>query len=282
MHTPVLLQEAVESLDIHKGGMYIDATLGEGGHFQEMVNKGGTVLGIDWDNIQVQKMASQLQSSSSKVVTGNYADIENIATQNAFSPVDGVLFDLGLSMEQLNTGKKGFSYKHPEEPLDMRIGSDTEQTAADLLNTLNKESLYNVFAKYSEELDSLLIASAVEKTRSSRPYETVEDLVNTVQKALKSCPQKHVHMLNKTLARIFQSLRIVVNNEFENIRKGLEGSLKITKKNGRVSIITFHSLEDRVVKQFIRAKQLKFEEIVKGNPELSYEKSATLRVIIVQ
>jgi 16S rRNA (cytosine1402-N4)-methyltransferase len=279
MYTPVLLQEAIVALQIEPTGRYIDATLGEGGHFQEMLKHGCEALGMDWDAKQVEKMRSRLNVAKAKVVQGNYAEIESIAAKESFVPVDGVLFDLGLSMEQLNAGKKGFSYKNLAEPLDMRISDALDGTAADLLNTLNVESLFEVFAKYSEELDSQIIAEKVIEFRKNKPFDKVGDLVFVVKEALKSCKQKHLHMQNKTLARIFQSLRIVVNNEFENIRKGLEGALKITKKGGNVVIITFHSLEDRVVKQFIRSKNLKFEEIVRGDREKSYERSATLRVI---
>ncbi|MEO6508486.1 MAG: 16S rRNA (cytosine(1402)-N(4))-methyltransferase RsmH [Patescibacteria group bacterium] len=280
MHTPVLLKQALENLQIQPGGKYIDATLGEGGHLREIEKKGGIVLGIDWDSAQVERLSSQIDSKNIKLVQGNYGNIESIAKENGFEQVDGVLFDLGLSMEQLNSGKKGFSYKKEDELLDMRIGDDTDETAADLLNTLTVDSLYDVFAKYSEDLDSKIIAETVVEMRKKRRFERVGDLVRAVRVAQKNCQQKHQHTVNSTMARIFQALRVQLNNEFENIRNGLEGALRITKKNGRVEVITFHSLEDRVVKQFVRSKNLVSEQI-KGDKEISFERSATLRIITV-
>ncbi len=281
MHTPVLLKEAVDSLDVYQGGKYIDATLGEGGHLQEIARRGGIVLGIDWDRTQVERLKDKLHIDNLNLVTGNYANIEQIASEADFTPVDGVLFDLGLSMEQLSSSKRGFSYKQLNDPLDMRIGSDKVETAADILNYYNAEALYELFAKYSEELDSKHIAEVITEQRIKKRLETVGDLVEIVELALKTCRNKHQHDKLRTLSRIFQALRIVVNSEFENIRKGLQEAVRITKKGGKVAIITFHSLEDRVAKQFIRINGLKSQEIVKGKKDLSYERSATLRVITV-
>lgn len=280
MHTPVLLKETIDSLNIQSLGKYIDATLGEGGHAEEIIKRGGVVLGIDWDQNQIDRRVSKNKSGSIKFVRGNYADIGKIARENDFFPVDGVIFDLGLSMEQLSSNKRGFSYKKLKEPLDMRIGNELETTAADLLNSLEANELYDLLARYSEELDSKLIAEAI-ANKKGRQFEEVGDLVEVVKKTLSECKQRHQHDINKTLARVFQALRITVNNEFENIKKGLAEAVEVTKIGGVVAIITFHSLEDRVVKQFIRKNQLRSEHTVRGSKELAFERSATLRIIHV-
>ncbi len=279
MHTPVLLKEAVDRLNIKAGGLYIDATLGEGGHLREIIKKGGKVLALDWDQKQISNFEAKGRADAAKIVCGNYAEIEEIAKRENFYPVDGVLFDLGLSMEQLKTSGKGFSYKRLDEPLDMRLSEEIDTDAGDLLNSLNKEELYEIFAKYSEDLDSRAIADRVVSSRIKSRLNNVKDLVNVIDEALKSCHQKHKHDLNKTLTRIFQALRVSVNGEFENIKSGLRGALNIVKEDGVVVIITFHSLEDRVVKQFIRSNNFKSEEIIKGSKDFVFERSATLRVI---
>jgi 16S rRNA (cytosine1402-N4)-methyltransferase len=277
MHTPVLLQNAVDALNVHEGGLYIDATLGEAGHFSELIKRGGKVLGIDWDQTQVNKAAEMFKTDKAQFVFGNYADIEEIARSKNFFPVDGVLFDLGLSMAQLREGNRGLSFKKTDEPLDMRINIEEEMTAADFLNTASEDELYEVFAKYSEDLDSQVIAHEV--VTRKRNIQTVGDITDVVRAAFQHCSQHHQHDLNRTLTRIFQALRIVVNKEFENIKKGLNGAVQILKPDGVIAIISFHSAEDRIIKQFVRENGLKAVETVKGNKELSFERSATLRII---
>ncbi len=279
MHIPVLLQSALDSLAVHEGGRYIDATLGEGGHLKEIIKRGGTVLGIDWDKNQIETLKPLISGDQVTFAFGNYANIETIAKENKFFPVDGVLLDLGLSMAQLSKGGRGFSYKQLSDPLDMRIGDDYEQTASDLMNSLNEQELYSIFAKYSEDLDSQIIAKTIVEKRVRHEITTVEDFKKIVELALHICSQRHQHDLNKTLSRVFQALRIVVNNEFENIKSGLKGAAAILKDDGKIAIISFHSLEDRIIKQSIRESGLVLEKVIKGNRELSYERSAILRVI---
>ncbi len=265
MHTPVLLKQTIAGLNIKPNGKYIDCTYGEGGHTGEILNNGGIVLAIEWDN--TKKIA--LKNKNLTVVFDNFANIENIAKINNFLPVDGVLFDLGLSMEQIKNGKRGFSFKNDTEVLDMRINENIDKTAADLINSLSKTELYEIFAKNSEEINSMAISDAIYRTRLVKKIKTVADLKEILPKN------------ESTIKRIFQALRIEVNNEFNNLKKGLYDSLKIIKKDGVIAVITFHSVEDRIVKNFILNNNLRSETkkpIIARNNN-SFEKTAKLRLI---
>lgn len=277
MHTSVFLEEAIEALNVHNDGRYIDATYGVGGHSREITKRGGLVLAIDLD----EKHISHGSTRALQLVQGNYADIEHIANMNTFTAVDGVLFDLGLSMDQLATGGKGLSFKNLSEPLDMRI-SFADFTASDILNEYSEEELNELFMKYSEEIHSKEIARAITLERRNKRIDTVEDLVSVISKVLEK--KKAKHAFEGTAARIFQALRILVNNEFNNITKGLHGSLQIVKPGGRIVVITFHSLEDRIVKMFIRSHKTEVTDekinVAKKRELRSFERSATLRVII--
>lgn len=277
MHTTVFLEEAVASLNIKKGGKYIDATYGKGGHARGIVEKGGTVLAIEWDPSQIP----QGKQKGIEIARGNYADMEFIAGQYNFIPADGILFDFGLSMDQLEEGKKGLSYKKLEEPLDMRI-SNTGKTAQEILNEYSEAELTDAFMKYSEEIKSHDIAKQIVISRRRKPLETVQDLVSVIDKALKELSRNR-EFIQKVYARIFQALRIVVNEEFNNISNGLEAALKIVRPGGRIVVITFHSLEDRIVKLFARQHK---HEVVEEKVDVeqvrdlrSFERSAILRII---
>lgn len=275
MHTPVLLKEALEGLNIKKDGLYIDATAGEGGHLLEIAKLGGKVLGIDQDADQIKQLAiSNQQFNNIKLAVGNFADIESIAKINKFFPVNGILFDLGLSINQIQKSEKGFSYKNLDEPLDMRLSTTFEMTAAKIVNNFNQNELYEIFASYGEEINSLAISKAIVRTRTIKPIEKVGELINIID-------QVTADKNNKTYARIFQALRIAVNSELENLKKGIDGSLKILKKKGRLVVISFHSLEDRIVKQFIKKNRLRQinKKLIKSKRGLGFERSAKLRII---
>lgn len=277
MHTSVFLEEAIEALNVQNDGRYIDATYGVGGHTREITKRGGIVLALDLD----QKHIQHGSTDALQLVHGNYADIEHVAKMNTFIPVDGVLFDLGLSMDQLTSGGKGLSFKNLSEPLDMRI-SFADVTASDILNEASEEELIELFMKYSEEIHSKEIARAITLERRKKRIDTVEDLVSVISKVLEK--KKAKHAFEGTAARIFQALRILVNNEFTNITKGLVGSLQIVKPGGRIVVITFHSLEDRIVKMFIRSHKDEVTDekinVAKKRELRSFERSATLRIII--
>ncbi len=269
MHTPVLLQQAIERLNIKKGGSYIDATFGEAGYTDAILKKGGKVLGIDLDQEQLKN--SRINGLTNlKLVQGNFAEIEKIAKENGFYPADGAVFDLGLSMKQLDQLGRGLSYKKLEEPLDMRLDLENEMTARDLIKKSSKEELYQILARNSEELNSKPIADQIKATRK---MDSVGDLINAIDRA--GFKNQSVY------ARIFQALRIEINQEFENLKKGLAGAVKIIKKGGRIVVVSFHSLEDRIIKNFVRNNQLKFLERKPVRGVWPFERSAKLRTIVI-
>ena len=251
MHTPVLLQEAVDQLNVFKGGRYIDATFGSGGHSNEIVKRGGKVLALDWNEETVNRHNFKKKDAQLKIVWGNYANIEEIAKRNNFLPVEGCLFDLGLSMEEILFSGRGFSFRRDRETLDMRISKKSlKVTAADIINSSTEKELYEIFSRYSEELGSESISQAIVRARRMKKIVTVDDLIEAITKV-------GVKASEKTLRRVFQALRVAVNHEFENITKGIKGGLKVLKKGGKLVVITFHPSEDRLVKSIFRQNNLK-------------------------
>ena len=273
MHTPVLLDQVIEALDIKKNGLYIDATFGEGGYSRAIIDKGGKVLGIDLDKDQLTNFRVK-ELTGLKVVEGNFADIEKIAKENNFFPVDGIVFDLGLSMSQISRSGRGFSFKKFNEPLDMRISLNSEMQAKDLLNHLSESELYDVFAKNSEEVNSQKIAHEIIIKRQFKKLETVGDLINCIDKAIGETS-------NNVYKKIFQALRIEVNQEFDNLKKGLIGASSLIKEKGKIAVVTFHSLEDRIVKKFSKIQGIKLliKKPIVNRSGKSYERSAKLRVL---
>lgn len=275
MHTPVLLQQAILGLNIKEDGLYIDATAGEGGHLKEIAAKNTRVLALDWDKEQIENLKVQFGDRKNIIFfQGNYAQVSDLAKENNFFPIDGIIFDFGLSYKQIKNGGKGFSYHTDEETLDMRIDANEKVTAADILNDLSEKELYFIFARFSEDINSQVIARQIVLYRSYQKITQVRQLKEAIDQALKTQDIR-------TYARIFQALRIAVNHEFENIKAGLLGALKILKPEGRIVVISFHSLEDRLVKQFIKENKLFLvnKKAVGGRRELSFERSAKLRVI---
>lgn len=226
-HVPVLLREAVDGLDVKPGGKYIDATFGAGGHAAEIEKRGGNVLSIDAD------------PEAHAQVTGNFRDIEKIAKENGFERVDGVLFDLGVSSMQLDSPERGFSYRF-NGPLDSRLDPTRGQTAADIINTYSEGELYEIFARLGEENNARAIARAIVRARGVEKITTTEKLVKVIGES------------QPVLSRIFQALRITVNDELGALREGLSSAGKLLINGGRLVVISFHSLEDRIVKQYMR------------------------------
>ncbi|VVA43515.1 Ribosomal RNA small subunit methyltransferase H [Candidatus Roizmanbacteria bacterium] len=270
MHTPVLLDQVIKALEIVKDGLYIDATYGEGGYSQAILERGGKVLGLDLDQDQITKGLDDIV-----LVQGNFGDIEKIAKENNFFPVDGVVFDLGLSMKQISQSGRGFSFKKLNEPLDMRMSLKTEMTAKYLLNHLSETELYEVFARNSEEINSQKIAREIVIKRQIKKLDIVANLINCIDSAIGE-PDNNVYK------RIFQALRIQVNEEFENLKNGLLGATKIIKEKGKIAVVTFHSLEDRIVKKFSKFPGLKLlnKKPIVNRRGRSFEKSAKLRLIV--
>lgn len=278
MHSPVLLQNVIKSLNVNKEGLYIDATIGEGGHLREILKRGGKALALDMDGEQITKAKnlfdSYIKNGQLILSHNNFADLEKVARRYNFFPVDGILIDLGLSYRQIVESGKGFSYEKPNEILDMRLDKRIKVNARDIVKSYSEDELYELFAGNSEDINSRSIAENIVRSRNIRKINTVADLLNVINKTLN---KKEMG----TYARIFQALRMGVNNEIENLKKGIIAGSRILRKGGKLLIITFHSVEDRIVKNFVNNTDLfKQMELIKGNQELRYERSAKLRVLI--
>jgi 16S rRNA (cytosine1402-N4)-methyltransferase len=255
-HTSVLLGETIELLVIKAGERYIDATIGGGGHTEAIIDRGGIVLGIDQDQEaldHVQQKFSTKEYTSDEgnpeemtkklfLAKGNFKDIDRIAKDNNFTPVAGILFDLGVSSHQLDTAERGFSIQK-DGPLDMRMDADLQVKAADLINILTKGELYELFHKLGEERFARTIANNIVRTRRVKPIRTTKELAAVISKAV---PYQKSQIDPST--RVFQALRIAVNDELHSLEEVLPKSLKILQSGGRVVVISFHSLEDRIVK----------------------------------
>lgn len=278
MHTPVLFTEVMKVLDVKPGKKYIDATLGEGGFTKAIAEKKGNVLALDWDEEQIKQVQRQLsQDISVQFATANFADIEQVAIKHEYDLVDGILFDLGLSMRQISESGRGFSFKHHSEPLDMRINRGTTPVS-EYINNYSFEDLYEVLTSNSEELNSRTIVQSLVRTRTIKPFETVGDLVSAIDKALEKNNSISPNERQKTYTRVFQAFRIQANNEFDNIKKGLEGAVHILKPEGVIIVITFHSLEDRIVKRFCKNMNMK-GTVIRKKDGRTFERSAKVRVL---
>ena len=256
-HISVLLPELLDGLQIRPGGRYIDCTLGAGGHAAAVLAAalpGGRLLGLDADPqaIAVARRRLAASSGSCSLVNVNFAQLKETAYQEGFEQVDGVYFDLGLSSMQLAEPGRGFSFLH-DDPLDMRFSPDQERTAADLVNDAPMDELVRVLFEYGEESRSRAIARAIE---AARPVRTTAELAEIVRRAAPG-PQRHIHPATKT----FQALRIWVNEELEHLESALEQAAEVLRPGGRVAVISFHSLEDRIVKDFFQKEYLGFLRI---------------------
>lgn len=251
-HVPVLLSESISFLNVQEGAWYIDATVGGGGYTEAILKKHGNVLGIDQDADALAYARKRLQQELPDKQEGrdyifiheNFRNIEAIVRQEAIDEVKGVVFDLGVSSYQLDMKERGFSYRYPDAPLDMRMNGDETQTASSIVNTYTKEELYEIFARYGEEERAWAIADALVLARRVKPIATMGDMVSVVS-AVGGDQEK-------TLSRVCQALRIVVNDELTALREGLRGAERILPSKGRLVVVSFHSLEDRIVKQWFR------------------------------
>ena len=246
-HVPVLYQEALAGLRIKPGGRYIDATVGGGGHARGILvasTPDGELLGIDVDPLAVALAGERLAEFGERVtlVQGNFADLEEIALEHGFSPVDGILLDLGLSSLQLEAAGRGFSFQL-DGPLDMRFDPSRTTTAADLVNDLSVEELASILSRYGEEPQARRIARAIV---AERPINTTGELAALVKRTVGR--RRRIHPATRT----FQALRIAVNEELECLAKALPQALGLLMPGGRLVVISFHSLEDRLVKKFFR------------------------------
>lgn len=253
-HTPVLLNESIEGLNLQKGGIYVDVTMGGGGHTLEILNrmdKDATLFSFDQDLDAYQNM---LQSHSDDIaqdkrfvfVRSNFRYLKNWMRYHGVEQIDGLLADLGVSSHHFDDENRGFSFRF-DSPLDMRMNKSATQTAADVVNNYSEEALADVFYLYGELKNARRIASLLVKQRAQNEIKTTQQLITVLEPLFRREREK------KDLAKLFQALRIEVNGEMQALKEMLNSATQLLKKGGRLSIITYHSLEDRIVKNIMKA-----------------------------
>jgi len=257
MHIPVLLKEVIEYLNPQPNENFIDATIGEGGHSLAILKKiapQGKVLGVELDSAIYETVKNKLKNEKRLIlVNDSYANIKKVVKEKQFQPVNGILFDLGMCSWQIDESKRGFSYLK-DEPLDMRFSPKSTLTAAEIVNFWKIEDLERILRDYGEEKYARRIALAIKEDRRKKRIVGTQELVEILKKAL---PKNYDNYRLHPAVRTFQALRIAVNNELENLKMGLILASEILAPQGKIVVISFHSLEDRIVKIFFRdnAKQ---------------------------
>jgi len=245
----VLLEETLKYLDLKQGGVYIDGTLGGAGHSSEIIKRiipGGILLGIDQDSNAISAARERLEAYKDNViiVRDNFRNIKAIAQENGFKEVDGVLLDIGVSSHQLDEEERGFSYMH-DGPLDMRMDTNRDYTASDIVNNASEQELIRIISDYGEEKWAVRIVKFIIEERKNGRIETTFKLVDIIKRAIPAAARREGGHPAK---RTFQALRIAVNDELEVLEQAVKDAVDILKPGGRLVVITFHSLEDRIVK----------------------------------
>ncbi len=295
-HKTVLTKEVLNALHINNQAKYIDATLGTGGHSQEIIRNGGLVLGIEADEDALKTAKRRLdkacsavkhkaQSSCFKLVHANFKDIGHIAKISGYEKVNGILFDLGVNSQQLTSDKRGFSFSNPKALLDMRIDPQGQKvTAADLLNGLRQDQLDEMFLVVLDYKEAINFTKRVVETRKTSPFRTVGDLLKVAGRS--NNQRSGLHPATKA----FLALRIAVNSELENIKEAIPAALSLLASRGRLVVISFHSGEDKVIKECFRDFQkndlaeietkkpiIPTKQEIKANPSA---RSAKMRILI--
>ncbi|WP_157417651.1 MULTISPECIES: 16S rRNA (cytosine(1402)-N(4))-methyltransferase RsmH [Bacillus cereus group] len=252
-HVTVLLKETVDGLDIKPDGTYVDCTLGGGGHSSYLLSQlteGGKLIAFDQDEIAIQNAKEKFSSYGEQFITvkSNFRYLAEKLQEIGITEVDGILFDLGVSSPQLDTPERGFSYHH-DAPLDMRMDQDAPLTAYDVVNSWSYEQLVRIFFQYGEEKFSKQIARKIEAYRENKAIETTGELVELIKEGI---PAPARRTGGHPAKRVFQAIRIAVNDELKVFEEALESAIEMVKPGGRVSVITFHSLEDRICKTTFR------------------------------
>ncbi len=267
-HKPVLLKEAVDALNIHPDGVYVDVTFGGGGHSRAILGKlgeKGRLIAFDRDE-DAQKNA--IEDPRFTLIRSDYRFLKNFLRLHGIKKIDGLLADLGISSHQIDEPSRGFSTRH-DAPLDMRMDTGQRKTAIEVINKYSEEELKNILETYGEVKNAKNMARAIVKARAEKPIETTGQLVEIVSKHI---PLK---LKNKMLAKIFQAIRIEVNEELESLKQMLKQAQEVIKPGGRLAVITYHSLEDRLVKRFIQSGN--FEGVVEkdfyGNVQVPFKKT---------
>lgn len=258
-----MVREVMELLAIREGGVYVDGTLGGAGHAESILRlarPGGRLLGLDRDEAAIARSADRLRSFSDsvKLVHARYDELERVAAETRWAPVDGVLLDLGVSSFQLDDPERGFSFQ-ADGPLDMRMDRSQPRTAADWIAECDESELEDVLRRYGEERDARRVAAAIVKARASGAIRTTGRLAAIVESAKGGRRGRH-HPATQT----FQALRIAVNGELAGVERGVEAAIRLVRPGGRVAVIAFHSLEDRIVKQVFARHVGRWESLQAG------------------
>ena len=287
LHIPVLKKEVIEYLNVKENLNYIDATIGEGGHAIEILKRNapqGKLLGIDWDPEILKEAEKNLKEFKKRIilVNDNFKNIKKVVKEKKFKKIKGILFDLGVSFWHIEKSKRGFSFRK-DEPLDLRYCPHEYFPAREIINLYPEEAIEKILKEFGEEKEAKRIARAIVKARQKEPILSAKKLGEIVKKA--KIKKEKLHPATKT----FLALRVFLNEEIENLKEGLKSAFEILEKGGRLVVISFHSLEDREVKNFFREKEKtgeakvltkkpvvpSFEEILK-NPR---SRSARLRAL---
>ncbi|MBI9019653.1 MAG: 16S rRNA (cytosine(1402)-N(4))-methyltransferase RsmH [Verrucomicrobia bacterium] len=277
MHVPVLLNETLDLLITNPAGTYIDGTLGRGGHALEILKRlspDGRLIGLDRDAEAIMQTAERLKGFGNQVqrIHGNFADMKELCKTIGVTEVDGVLLDLGVSSPQLDVAERGFSFGK-DGPLDMRMDQTQGRSVADWVNEEDEETLANVIYRLGEERKSRRIARAIVEARKTGRIERTLELAAIVEKAVGG-RRGPTHPATQT----FQALRMAVNAELESLETGLEAGLSMLRPGGRMTVITFHSLEDRMVKECFKRHTVKRESLQQGGEKLVYDEPAVRRI----
>lgn len=256
-HTPIMLKEVIEGLDVKKDGIYVDCTIGGAGHSLEIVKRlnNGKLYGFDRDSEAIETSRKRLKDYADKVVLTkmNYKDAPSFLKENGIEKIDGVLIDLGISSYQIDEGKRGFSFLHNGR-LDMRMGQDEDTlTAFDIVNFYSEEKLIDIFYKYGEEEFAKVIAKNIVKKRQEKQIETTFELRDIIEESL---PKKVIYSRGGASKKVFQAIRIEVNGELVGLDKCLEDFIDMLNVGGRMAVLTFHSLEDRIVKNVFKLESI--------------------------
>lgn len=274
-HAPVLLNEAIEYLRVIPGCWYVDATAGGGGHTAALIQQGARVLAIDQDKDAIAHLTkifeAEINQRRLRIRRGNFSYLAQLKQEAHVGQIRGVLFDLGMSTHQIRDSGRGFSFRG-SEPLDMRMSEEVSITAEEIINNYSEEKLYEIFRKFGEEQLARPIARAICRARSIKPIIRTDELVSIIC-SVYGTKQFPIHPATRT----FQALRIAVNDELNELRRGLRQALELVEKKGRIVTISFHSLEDRIAKQFfLEQSRQSYMNILTKRPVRSSEKELTL------
>lgn len=277
-HISVLLEESISALNLKEDSIVVDCTLGYGGHSSYILQriKRGKLFAFDQDSEAIRHSTSRLSAIGTNftIIKSNFVNLQEKLIEQGITEVDSILFDLGVSSPQLDEKERGFSY-HEDARLDMRMNRENKLSAYEVVNNYSKEELADIFYKYGEDKFSRNIAKKIVEYREQKPIETTLELVEIIKSAVPMKFRKDKHPARQ----IFQAIRIEVNHELDVLEPALEQALSLIKVGGRVAVITFHSLEDRIVKKYFNEK-CKIDDRVKGLPEIPEEFQKEFKLVV--